>query len=106
MANCYQCKYRSRITLTCDYILYENRKRGCSVENCDKFVQREDEPITPYLLEINKLYYNGYSDRAIAKSLNISRYFVRSWRISNGLEPNEWKTKNRLDAAEHRSGLR
>ena len=98
MPNCYKCKYRSRITLTCDYILYNSKSRGCSVQNCDKFEQRTDAEISPHLIEIMKLYYMGFSDRAIAKILNISRYIVRTWRISCGLEPNDWIIKNRSDA--------
>ena len=99
MPNCYKCKYRSRITLTCDYILHEKKSRGCLVKDCDKFVQRTDAEISPHLIEIMKLYYEGHSDRAIAKRLGTSRYVVRAWRLSCGLEPNEWKVKNRLDAA-------
>lgn len=97
MPNCYKCQYRSRVTLTCDYILYEKKSRGCSVENCDKFVQRQDGEITPHLIEIVKLYYSGMSDRAIAKKLGITRYVVRAWRLSSGLPPNDWTLKNRLD---------
>lgn len=97
MSKCYRCKYRSRVTLTCDYILHEKKSRGCSVECCDKFVQRQDGEISPHLIEIMKLYYQGYSDRAIARALGITRYVVRVWRMSCGLEPNDWIIKNRLD---------
>lgn len=99
MPNCYKCRYRSRVTLTCDYILHKKKSRGCSVDNCDKFEQRADAEISPHLIEIMKLYYTGYSDRAIAKLLGISRYVVRAWRLSCGLEPNEWIKRNRLDVA-------
>ena len=96
MPNCYKCKYRSRITLTCDYILYNSKSRGCSVEDCNKFEQRTDAEISPHLIEIMKLYYMGFSDRAIARILGISRYIVRTWRMSCGLEPNDWVIKKSL----------
>jgi len=83
---CYKCQYRSRSTLTCDYILIEGRSRACSPENCDKFKMRTGEYINPKLIQIEKLYYSDYSDRRISRELNISRYTVYTWRQSQGLE--------------------
>lgn len=93
MSDCYKCEYRSRVTFTCDYILYAGTARGCCAENCDKFRQRKGAEISPNIIEIIKLYWRGYSDRAIAKELGISRYVVRAWRISCGYEPNERSIK-------------
>lgn len=87
MNKCYNCFYRSRITLSCDYYMLT----GCRVvktdETCSGFKQRKGEAISPHVLEMEKLYYQDFSDRAIARKLGISRYQVYTWRISLGLEP-------------------
>lgn len=88
MHDCYKCYYRSRTTLTCDYILIMGKSRGVPAEFCDKFKEREDEEIEPFVLDIQRLYYKGFSDRRISRELGTSRYSVFAWRQSNGLEPN------------------
>lgn len=88
MAECYRCHYRSRVTLSCDYILIEGHSRGMPASCCTKFKQRKDEDIDPYVLRVQELYYKGYSDRRISRELGVSRYFVYTWRKSNWLEAN------------------
>ena len=96
MADCYKCLYRSRITLSCDYILVTGQSRGepagCS---CTKYKPRSDGGLVPYVLDLEKLYWMGYSDRRIARELKVSRYFVYTWRQANGLEPKGEKLRGR-----------
>lgn len=92
MADCYKCQYRSRVTLTCDYYLVTNQLRGCSVEACDKFVEREGKFIDKNILKIEKLYYKGFSDRAISEQLGVSRYVVYTWRKTMALPINKENT--------------
>lgn len=98
MPDCYRCKYRSRITLTCDYILYKGKSRGCDVDVCNKFSEREGKEIPASLIEIMKLYFQGFSDRSIAKRVGVSRYIVRTWRISCGYEANGQNKKTASEA--------
>ena len=77
----------SRVTLSCDYCLIQKQLRGCPVENCTKFKPRTGKPIDPKTIEMEALYYQNFSDRAIARKLGVSRYMVYTWRASYGLEP-------------------
>ena len=88
MSECYKCFYRSRKTLTCDYILITGEARKCSPVNCNKYKEKTGKNLEPYILDVQKLYYQNYSDRRIAKTLGISRYVVYTWRNINGLEAN------------------
>lgn len=85
--NCYKCRYRSRTTLSCDYILMEGHSRGCSAKDCNKYKEKAENFIDPNLILIEKLYYSDCSDREIARKLKISRYSVYTWRKTQGLEP-------------------
>lgn len=92
---CYKCHYRSRATLSCDYILMEGKSRGCAAENCDKFKERSGCFIDPKLINIERMYYSGYSDRRIASYLGVSRYSVYTWRRAQSLEPNGFRQRGR-----------
>ena len=87
MQECYKCFYRSRVTLSCDYYMLTGTRVVKSEFSCSGFKEREGESICPHVLEIEMLYYKGLSDRAISRTLGISRYSVYTWRTSQGLEP-------------------
>ena len=87
MKECYKCFYRSRVTLSCDHYMLTYKRVVKDETGCSGFKERNGIAINPYTLEIEQLYYKGYSDRAIAKELGITRYSVYAWRISQGLEP-------------------
>lgn len=87
MKECYKCFYRSRVTLSCDYYMLTGTRVVKDENGCSGFKQRLGQAISAHVLEIEKLYYDGLSDRAIARELGITRYTVYSWRTAQGLEP-------------------
>lgn len=69
-------------------MLMKGESRKEPAEHCTKFIQRTDGNLNPYILDVQKLYYQKYSDRRIAEELGVSRYFVYTWRQINGLDSN------------------
>lgn len=85
MKKCHKCVYRSRTTLSCDYYMLTRNRVVKTEEECSGFQERSVE-IAPNVLDMEALYYKGFSDRAISRRLGISRYSVYTWRCSMGLE--------------------
>ena len=88
MKKCYKCAYRCRVTLSCDHYMLTGIRVVKNDLDCSGFKEREDAVIDPNMLEMERLYYEGLSDRGISRYLGVTRYSVYSWRISMGLEPN------------------
>lgn len=42
---CKTCIYRNTRGRGCDYILTEGKRRGCSPEDCDKYIEGKKKPI-------------------------------------------------------------
>lgn len=88
MRECYRCFYRSRVTLSCDHYLLTGTRVVKTELSCSGFREREGEAINPHVLEMERLYYKGLSDRAISRELGVTRYSVYTWRESMGLATN------------------
>ena len=88
MAECYKCYYRSRLTLTCDFYLIHGYRKSKPAAECIDFKPRVSGDLDPHILDMERLYYKGLSDRGIARNLGISRYKVYTWRTCYGLPAN------------------
>lgn len=93
---CKRCLYHTERDDLCNYILITGHRRGCSVENCDKFVENAcGRAVTDHYAGASSLsatdrmlldlYESGLSDRQIGELSGFSRHIIRHWRNKMGL---------------------
>lgn len=111
MSKCNQCIYYCERTTSCDYYLITGERRGCSVENCEKYEKllckrRPPSPVVspakpkeekPKVWKprkprecakneaIKRLYYQGKTDQQIAAETGYCARNIWYWRHRRGL---------------------
>ena len=108
MRKCNKCVYYCPRTSTCDYYIITGKRRGCSVDDCDKFKElmckrrppapqlapkKPYTPRSPLAETFEILYKLGKSDYAIGKIVGCNRSNVARWRRKMGLPPVQKKKK-------------
>lgn len=56
------CAYHSKSVGSCDYLLIAGHRRGCSIENCDKYRKKKRE-IKSFRDQINRGNIGDHSGR-------------------------------------------
>lgn len=95
---CKSCLYHSTRSDTCDYILIVGHSRGCSIDECDKYVpDHAARSLADYLLHkaqlpdldrrLLDLYEQGFTDDEIGRLTGRSKLIIYHWRKKMGLLP-------------------
>ena len=103
MRKCSKCIYYCKRTASCDYYIITETRRGCSVDNCDKFEELlcKRKPPTPVVTpakpkvepkrrmtsddELMPLYRQGMTDAQIAKVTGFNTSTIWLWRTRSYL---------------------
>ena len=103
MEKCSTCYYCDKLHGICDYILITGKRRGCPVDDCDKYVsvkevgkdKKRKDAHHQYFVEtvmrdkaIKECYYQGLTDEEIAFRVGSYPDVIAKWRWSNCMEAN------------------
>lgn len=96
MRRCNGCLYHGVQTNSCDYLLITKERRGCSVDDCTRYLPSSTarrlvryyaglEDLPEKDRKLLELYERGMNDGQIAEASGFHRKVVHHWRMKMGL---------------------